>query len=275
MTFANVGNLGVKPGKRAEVQLRRQSRLLWVTVAGFILGALGGAAILHGEARPFAGAGSVIIPVALVAGIIAGASFVVSTRLHRPGETVPMFRWQALVSNISSAAVTIAIFSVTGLGVLLTGQILASGLQGLELSTLGGALLTGVAAAVGARAAFRAGTDLSPGALAGVGLLPLDRAPVPHLISAFSAVALLVLASTLSTFELPETPRLLRGVTVGFVVLVAVIVLVSFPLHLPMTAVEGIVMGLALLWLTTFVRVLDVLCPGTSLPSTSRHPLGK
>ena len=327
---------------------------------GFVSGAIGGAAVLHGTTRPFAGTNGVILPVALVAGVIAAAAFVVSARLHRAGETEPMPPWQAAVSNLSAVAVTVALAAVTSLGVLLTGQVLAASLQGLELSTLGGGVLAGVAAALGARFAFRAGnaldaTDLvgllsaflvigtflamttatdpdwwrrnfsqlgmGPGgwafngtlivaglliatvgsyigrdlhrllgdralarvastvfawalagaALAAVGLLPLDRAPVPHLVAAFSAVGLVVIASVLSMREVPDPPRMLRAATSGFIVLVIAVVGAAFPFHLPMAAIEGVVVGLAILWLTTFVRILGIVCPSGSLPSAVRH----
>lgn len=341
-------------------QLREQTRLLRATVAGFVLGAIGGAAVLRGATRPFAGEGGVIVPVALVAGVIAAAAFIVSTRLHRPGETTPMPTWQAVISNLSAAAVTVALAAVTSLGVLLTGQILAASLHGLELSTLGGGMLAGVAAAPGARFAFHAGSALDaadlvsllssflvigtflamttatepdwwrrnfsqlgmgPGgwafngtlvvaglliatvgsyigrdlhrmlgdraltriapvvlawalagtALAAVGLLPLDRAPVPHLIAAFAAVVLVVVASLLSMRAVPDPPRMLRAATGGFIMLVIAVVGAAFPLHLPMAAIEGVVVGLAILWLTTFVRVLGILCPSVSAPSAVRH----
>src|SRR5690606_15012242 len=83
-----------------ERMLREQRRMLWATAVCFALGLLAGTAVLWGASRPFSGDGSVIIPVALVAGVIAAAAFVVSTRIHRPGETGPMPPWQAAVSNI-------------------------------------------------------------------------------------------------------------------------------------------------------------------------------
>lgn len=307
-------------------QLREQTRLLWATVVGFTLGAIGGGALLHGATRPFAGAGGVIVPVALVAGVITAGAFIVSTRLHRPGETAPMPTWQAAISNLSAIAVTVALAAVTSLGVLLTGQVLAASLQGLELSTLGGGVLTGVAAALGARFAFHAGsaldaadlvnllsafngtlivaglliatvgsyigrdlhrmlgdralTRIAPAvlawalagaALAAVGLLPLDRAPVPHLIAAFSAVVIIAIASVLSMRAVPDPPRILRAATFGFIVLIVAVVGAALPFHLPMAAVEGVVVGLAILWLATFVRVLGILTPRVSVPSAVRR----
>src|SRR5690606_36559208 len=68
--------------------------------------------------------------------------------------------WQALVSNISTVALTVALAGVTGLGVLLAGEVLATGLQGLELRAIGGGIITGVVSAVGGRMSFRAGIRL-------------------------------------------------------------------------------------------------------------------
>src|SRR5699024_8613171 len=87
--------------------------------------------------------------------------FLISTLCYRRGETRPMPRWQAAVSNISAISVTIAMGVIAGLGVLLTGQVLTTGLQGLEFGQLGGGLFTGVAAAFGGRQAFQAGVQLS------------------------------------------------------------------------------------------------------------------
>lgn len=147
-------------GMDIDRMLREQRRMLWATAACFALGLLAGTAVLWGAARPFSGDGSVIIPVAVVAGLIAAVAFVVSTRLHRPGETAPMPPWQAVVSNISTVAVTAALAAVTGLGVLLAGEVLAAGLQGLRLPAVGGGVFTAVASAMGGRMAFDAGIRL-------------------------------------------------------------------------------------------------------------------
>jgi len=141
--------------------LREQRRMLWATAICFAAGAVAGTVVLRGAARPFSGDGSVIIPVALVAGTLAAAAFVVSSRMHRAGETKPMPFWQAIVSHVSAVAVTIALAGVTALGVLLAGEVLATGLQGLELPAVGGGVFTGVASALGGRLAFRTGIRLS------------------------------------------------------------------------------------------------------------------
>lgn len=340
--------------------LREQTRALWATGGCFVLGALAGAAVLWGAPRPFAGDGSVILPVALITGVIAAAAFVVSTLLHRRGETRGMPGWQALVSNLSSVAVTVALFGVTALGVLLAGEVLASGLQGLELSTWGGAAFTGVAAAIAGRLAFRLGVELSTGdlsallfsflligtlfamitatdptwwqrnfsqlgigdgswafngtlviagvlvatvgsyigrdlhrmlgdaalrriglvvivwtlagaALTAVGLLPVHEARVAHLIAAFAALGLMLAATVVTAGAVPDAPRMLRVITIALVALVIVAVLLTFVARvISVTVLEGIVIALVLLWLSTFVQLLAILAPST--PRTSTRP---
>ncbi|WP_460798265.1 DUF998 domain-containing protein [Microbacterium sp. GXF0217] len=151
-------------GKR----MLQETRAIWATAISFLVGTVIGTIALWGNPRPIAGDGSVGIPAAVIAGVIAAASFVASTFLHRRGETRPMPRWQAAVSDASAVALTIAFAGVTALGVLLAGEILGVGLQGLELPAIGGGILTGVASAVGGRLAFAAGVGLETGDLAGL-----------------------------------------------------------------------------------------------------------
>lgn len=342
--------------------LREQRRMLWTTAACFVLGLLAGTAVLWGASRPFSGDGSVIIPVALVAGLIAAAAFVVSTRMHRPGETAPMPRWQAIVSSISAVAVTAALAGVTGLGVLLAGEVLAAGLQGLELPALGGGVFTAVASALGGRMAFGTGIRLSTrdlasllfafliigslfamltatdsawwersfselgigsggwafngtlviaglliattgsylgrdlhrmlgdsalrgiaavvitwacagAALASVGLLPIDRVPGPHAVAAFATLALLLAAVIIVTVLMGEL-RMLRTLTIALLALIVIAVVLAFGLHvLSVAALEAVVVGLVLLWLTTLVQLLGILAPDVSRPSARRSPL--
>ena len=337
--------------------MRAESRTVWATVICFLLGAVAGALALSGNPRPLAGDGSVGIPAATVAAIIAAASFVVSTFMHRRGETKQMPRWQAIVSDVSAIALTIAFAGVTALGVLLAGEVLGAGLQGLELPASGGGMLTGVAAAVGGRFAFAAGIDLDTRDLAGllfgyliigtlfamitaadprwwernfsqlgigagswafngtlvvagflvatvgayigrdlhrllgdgdlgriawvvvlwaaagialaaVGLVPLHRAFVAHNIAAFGTLVLLLAAAALTAVVTPGRPRPLVVTSVGVGTLLVAAVLAWEPLGVySVTALEAIVVGLVLLWLTTFVRVLAVLAPGVSRPS--------
>ncbi|MDR2998406.1 MAG: hypothetical protein LBU78_09830, partial [Microbacterium sp.] len=143
-----------------ERALREQDRGLWATAVCFLFGVLLGTLLLLGPPRPLAGPGSIMTPAALVAGLIAAAAFVVSTLLHRRGETSGMPRWQTVVSDVSSVAVTVAFGGVTALGVLLGAEVFASGLHGLSLVPRAGGVFTGVASAVGGRLAFAAGVGL-------------------------------------------------------------------------------------------------------------------
>lgn len=135
-------------------------------MACFLLGTAVGTAVLWGVDRPIAGEGSVGVPAAIVSGLIAASAFVFSTLLHRGGETVPMPRWQTVVSDLAGIALTVALAGVTALGVLLAGEVLAVGLQGLELPAVGGGILIGIASALGGRFAFGAGVGLRTNDLA-------------------------------------------------------------------------------------------------------------
>lgn len=343
-------------------RLREQERMLWATAVCFAAGAAVGTVVLWGAARPFSGDGSVIIPIALVAAVIAAVAFTVSTRMHRAGETQPMPPWQAAVSHISAAAVTVAIAGVAALGVLLAGEVLDTGLEGLTLPAPAGGAFAGVASALGGRLAFRMGvrlrtqdiaallsaflvigtlfamltatdpawwersfSELGIGAggwafngtvvvaglliattgsylgrdlhrmlgdqalpriaaivltwagaglaLAAVGLLPLDRVRLAHAIAAFSTLGLILAATVLTTLLL-EQVRMLRVLTIVFVGLVAVAAVVAFGFRmLSVAALEGIAVGLVLLWLTTFVQLISVLAPDESRASARRSPL--
>ncbi len=343
-------------------QLRELVRALWATGICFAIGALAGTAVLWGAARPFSGDGSVIIPVALVAGVIAGGAFVVSAVMYRGGETAPMPPWQAAVSHVSAGAVAVAHAGVTALGVLLAGEVLATGLQGLELPAVGGGAFTGVASAIGGRLAFRSGIRLRTGdlavllfaflaigtlfamitatdpawwersfsqlgigsggwafngtvvvagllvattgsylgrdlhrmlgdgalrpiaavvltwvaagiALGAVGLLPLDTVPIPHAIAAFGALALLMAAVILTTGVIGARP-MLRVLTVVLVVLVAAALALTFGARmLSVTALEGVVVALVLLWLSTLAQLLGILAPDVSRPSAWHSPM--
>lgn len=149
-----------------EARLTQEMRAVWVTIGCFVVGAGAGMLVLSGHARPLVGDGSVGLPVASVAGVIAAASFIVSTLLHRRGETAAMPGWQRAVSTLSAVALTIAFAGVTALGVLLATEVLSVGLQGLELSTPGGGLVSGAASAVAGRLAFGAGVRLRTADLA-------------------------------------------------------------------------------------------------------------
>jgi hypothetical protein len=326
-----------------EQRMARETRAIWATVGCFVVGALAGTLVLWGNPRPVAGDGSVI-----------------SSQLHRRGEHTAMPRWQVVVSSLSAVALTIAFAGVTALGVLLTTEVLGAGLQGLELSAVGGGLVTGVASAVGGRLTFEAGIGLRTAdlanllfgyliigtlfamitaadprwwernfsqlgigagawafngtlvvagiliatvgsyigrdlhrisgdaalgriawvvalwaaagvALAAVGLFPLERIILVHNVAAFSTLALFVAAGILTTTVLPGPPRALLLTTAGVALLIIVAVVLAFGLRLfSVTALEAIVIGLALLWLTTLVRVLAVLTPAGTRPSARR-----
>lgn len=141
-------------------RLRGETVAVWATVVCFVLGTSAGFLLLGPEPRMLIGSGSLALPAASAAGVIAGGAFVVSTLRHRRNETAPMPRWQRIITDISAIALTVAFAGVAGMGVLLGTQVLAIGLQGLELTLVGGALVTGFAAAVGGRFAFAAGIGL-------------------------------------------------------------------------------------------------------------------
>lgn len=143
-----------------DARLRGETTAVWATVICFVLGTIAGILLLGPAARPLTGTEALAMPAAVIAGVIAAAAFLTSTLMHRRGETAPMPRWQAVVSDLSSIALTVAFGAVTMMGVLLTAEVLAAGLQGLQLAAIGGGLLTGVASAVGGRFAFGAGVDL-------------------------------------------------------------------------------------------------------------------
>ncbi|HWS51268.1 MAG TPA: DUF998 domain-containing protein [Microbacterium sp.] len=338
-------------------RLQQETRAIWATALCFIVGTLGGTLLLRGVPRPLAGDGSVVLPVAVVAAICAAAAFVVSTLLHRRGETRPMPRWQARASDVSAVALTVAFAGVTAMGVLLAGEILDVGLQGVELPAVGGGVLAGAASAMGGRFAFGAGvglrtvdlagllfgylvigtlfamltaadprwwelnfSQLGAGAgawafngtlvvagllvatvgsyigrdlhrlrgdealrrigwvvalwvaagllLAAVGLIPLHLAPIPHNVAAFGALAFFAAAGTATTFAIPNAPRALVITTVGIAILIAAAVVLSMVFRLfSVTALEAMVIGLGLVWMTTLVRILSVLIPEGSRPS--------
>lgn len=149
-------------------RMAAETRAIWATVACFVLGTGIGTVVLRGNPRPIAGDGSVGLPAAAVAGAIAAASFLASSLLHRRGEMARMPGWQIAVSGFAAVALTVALAGVTALGVLLGSEILAVGLQGLELPAIGGGLITGLAAGVGGRFAFSAGVGLDTRDLAGL-----------------------------------------------------------------------------------------------------------
>jgi hypothetical protein len=108
-------------------------------------------------------------------------------------------------------------------------------------------------------------------ALAAVGLLPLDRMPVPHDIAAFATLVLFVVAAAWSTVTITGPPAALGITTIGVVGLMVVAVVLCFGAGIyGVTALEAMVVGLGLLWMTTFVRVLAILAPPASRLSARR-----
>ncbi len=340
-----------------ERALRSQVEALTATGACFLLGWLSGTVVLWGDPRPFTGPSSVILVMALITGLISAAAFGVSAVWHRSGEARPMPHWQIFISSVSTVAVAVTLGGVTGLGMLLLGEILTTGLPGLELGAVGGGIFVGVAVAVAGRFAFQTGVSVSTRnltsllftflmigtlfamttatdptwwqrnfsqlgtggsawafngtlmiagalvstigsyigrdlhrllgdgqlrrigttvllwafaglALATVGMLPLHSLPLPHTIAAFLTLALLVASSLLTTLTLPDPPLVLRIVTV-FTALVAAgtIVTTFFVPVISVTVLEGLLVGVMLLWLTTLTRVLCILVPNVSRPS--------
>ncbi|MFD6698602.1 MULTISPECIES: DUF998 domain-containing protein [unclassified Microbacterium] len=140
--------------------LRNETRTVWATALCFALGTLAGLVALLGPPRALTGPGSLSQPVAVIAGVIAAAAFVVSTVQHRRGETDSMPPWQTAVSHVSAVALTVAFAAVTAFGVLLGGVVFGAGLHDFTAPTLGGALVAGVAAAIGGRFAYTAGVGI-------------------------------------------------------------------------------------------------------------------
>lgn len=341
--------------------LQEQTLAFWATAVAFVLGAVAATLAFGSAVRPFSGAHSITAIAAPITGGTAALAFVISSLLHRRGETRLMPDWQAWISHVSFGALTLAFGGVSALSVLVAGDLLGSGLPGLELGAMGGGLVAGVAAALGGRFAFQAATDLRTAdlaallftflvvgtvyamltaaeptwwernfsqlgigdgawafngtlvvagllvgtigsyigrdlhrllddaalpriagvvvvwalaglALAAVGWFPLDTRPVPHTVAAFAALALLLGAAGWSQYVLPGTPFVLKAVTMLLVSLVAVALLFTFAVPvLSVTALESVVVGLTLLWLTTFVRVLSILTPNRTVTSQRRH----
>ncbi|MGO1942744.1 MAG: DUF998 domain-containing protein [Yaniella sp.] len=341
--------------------LREQLHALWATAGCFLVGATLGFIMLQGAPSAFIGTGSIAVKTAIISAAVASLAFIISTVFYRRDETWHMPRWQKLVSNVSAIAVTLAMGGVTAIGVLLAGQVLATGLQGLELGPIGGGVLSGVAAALSGRLSFQAGIHLSTKnlsallfsyliigtvfamttatdptwwernfsqlgagsgawafngtliiaglliatvgsyigrdlhrllddvaipriatvviiwfaagiALTAVGFLPIDQIPVPHNIVAFASLMLLIAAAGYTQFALPDPPLVLKVVTTLLVIVVGISAVLTFLFSvISVTALESIVVGLALLWMTTFIRVLGILTPDASLASRRRR----
>jgi len=137
-----------------------ETRTVWATALCFALGTVAGLLALQGPPRALTGPGSLSQPVAVIAGIVAAAAFVVSTVQHRRGETQQMPPWQTAISHASGVALTVAFAAVTAFGVLLGGVVFGAGLHDFTTPALGGALIAGVASAIGGRFAYTAGVGI-------------------------------------------------------------------------------------------------------------------
>ena len=338
-------------------RIARDTHATWAAWIGFAVGAVLGTALLWGPARPLAGEGSIGLPAAGVAALGATAGFAAGTMLHRRGETDAMPGWQHVVSRVSDTAVALALAGVTALAVLCLGEVLAVGLDGLQVAPLGGGLLTGAATAAASSAGFGLGarvrtddlvgllfsflvagtlfsmltaadprwwernfSQLGAGgsawafngtlvlgglllavvgayigrdlhrilgddalrriavvvllfvatgvALALIGVFPLHRAPLPHLIAAFGTLALMAASAVAVAVVMPGPPRALVITTVGVGVGLVLAVLLWQPLHLyAATGLEAVAVGLGFVWLTTLMRALAAITPDESRPS--------
>lgn len=164
-------------------------------------------------------------------------------------------------------------FSQLGLGTggwAFNGTLVVAGLLfatvgsyiGRDLHRLrGDAALRGIAVVV----ALWAATGL---ALAVVGLVPIELNRAVHWIAAVGTLLLFAAAAATSAAALPGRPQALAIATIGLGVLLAAAVMLHWPVRLySSTGLEAIPVGLGLVWMTTFVRVLAVLVP--DLPRVS------
>lgn len=111
-------------------------------------------------------------------------------------------------------------------------------------------------------------------ALAGVGVFPVQRAPLLHDIAAFGSLGLFTLSAVVVTVVMPGPPRALLLTTIGTALALVVALLLWWPLGVyAATALEAIAVGVLFVWLTTLVRTLAALVPQESLPSRSPSPL--
>ena len=140
--------------------LRDETQTVWATALCLALGTAAGLVALQGPPRALTGPGSLSQPVAVIAGIVAAAAFVVSTVQHRRGETDRMPPWQTSISHASAVALTVAFAAVTAFGVLLGGLVFGAGLHDFTTPAMGGALIAGVASAIGGRFAYTAGVGI-------------------------------------------------------------------------------------------------------------------
>ncbi|MEV8250106.1 DUF998 domain-containing protein [Microbacterium sp. NPDC076768] len=106
-------------------------------------------------------------------------------------------------------------------------------------------------------------------ALAAVGLLPVHVTPTPHNVVAIATLVLFIAAAILTVTTVPGPPAVLAVTSLGVGLLVAIAIVLWKPFSIySLTVFEAIVIGLGLLWMTTLVRVLAILAPSHSRPSS-------
>lgn len=107
-------------------------------------------------------------------------------------------------------------------------------------------------------------------ALAVVGFVPIERNAQIHGTAAISALVLFGIAAVVSTSAMPGPPRAIMIATIGMGILLVFAVLLDVPIGLyPLAGLEAISVGLGLVWMTTYVRVLAVL--GTDVSKVSER----
>ncbi|MBS1907530.1 MAG: DUF998 domain-containing protein [Actinobacteria bacterium] len=240
-----------------------------VTAFGVLLGGAVFGAGLHDFTAPALGG-------ALIAGVAGAAggrfAYTAGTGIRTRDLAGLLFGFLAIGTLFAMATAADPLwwqqnFSQLGLGArgwAFNGTLVVAGLMfatvgsyiGRDLHRIrGDAALRGIAAVV----ALWAATGV---ALAVVGFVPIEANRVVHWIAAIGALVLFGLAALMSTRALPGPPRALVIATVGLAVLLVAAVLLHVPFGLYSSAgVEAIAVGLGLVWMTTFVRVLAVLAP--------------
>ncbi|WP_306231680.1 DUF998 domain-containing protein [Agrococcus beijingensis] len=109
---------------------------------------------------------------------------------------------------------------------------------------------------------------LTGGALAGVGLFPLQLTPVLHNIAAFGTLGLFALTAVVVTVVMPGPPMTMLLTTIGAGVALVVAVLLRWPFAVYSAAgLEAVAVGIMFVWMTTLVRTLSAFAPEASRPS--------
>lgn len=241
------------------------AEVLAAGLRGLALGAIGGG-LLSGVAAAVGGrlafGAGIGLRTADLAGLLFG--FLVIGTLFAMVTAVDPRWWEENFSQLGVGWAFNGTLVVAGLLVATVGAYIGRDLHRL----LGDAALSRIATVVVLWAA--AGL-----ALAAVGLVPLYRAPVPHDIAAVAALLLFLGAAGTTALTVPGRPLALAVTSLAVGALVIAAVLLWWPIgFFPVTAVEAVVVGLGLLWMTTLVRVLAILAPEGSRPSARRSLRG-